>query len=141
MTSLNARITAALIAATAAGIAFYEAGQDLGLGKGLAAVAALLLLAPLSLAWLRGGAAFRALSRSLARRLLLLAGFGVLLDLLASALHPVGGWRLLLGTLEDGGEMVAASLLLARAFAELAPASAATPPPDRMGRHAPSSER
>lgn len=114
--------------------------KDLG-ELAVTAIAALLLLAPLSLAWLRGGAAFRALSRSLARRLLLLAGFGVLLDLLASALHPVGGWRLLLGTLEDGGEMVAASLLLARAFAELAPASAATPPPDRMGRHAPSSER
>jgi len=89
--------------------------KDLG-ELAVSAAAALVLLPAIALASYRGGAALRGLSRRLALPLVLLGLAGVGLDLLATALQLVGLPRLLLGTLEDGGEMVIASLMLAAAF-------------------------
>jgi hypothetical protein len=90
--------------------------KDLG-ELAVSALAALALLPPIALAWRRGDAGLRCLSRRLALLLGLLVLVGIGLDLLATALRPVGLPRLLLGTLEDGGEMVVASLMLAAGFA------------------------
>jgi hypothetical protein len=81
--------------------------------------AALVLLPAIALAWRSGGPVLRNLLRRLAWLLALLVLVGVGLDLLASAWHPTGWARLLLGLLEDGGEMVVASLMLAVAFGAL----------------------
>ena len=92
--------------------------KDLG-ELAVTAAAALILLPAIALAWSRGGPVLRSLSRRLAWLLALLVLVGVGLDLLASAWHPTGWPRLLLGILEDGGEMVAASLMLAVTFGTL----------------------
>jgi len=92
--------------------------KDLG-ELAVTAGAALVLLPAIALAWSRGGPGLRSLSRRLAPLLALLVLAGVGLDLLASALQPTGWPRLLLGILEDGGEMVVVSLMLAVAFGAL----------------------
>lgn len=84
----------------------------------ISAAAGAVLLPPIALAWDRGAPAARRLGRDLVVLLLLLVCFGVGLDLLNSALQAEGWLRVALGTLEDGGEMLVASLMLARVFRE-----------------------
>lgn len=89
--------------------------QDVGelvsaLGTGL------VLCLPLLLAYAKGSALFRLSSLHLAQLIVVLAGFGVLVDLLHMTVQS--GWRLkfVLALLEDGGEMIAASALLAYTY-------------------------
>ena len=74
--------------------------------------AALLLSIPLGLAYLQGDRRFRRSSHHLLQLVVLLACFGVLVDLLHMLVQT--GWRLqfVLAVMEDGGEMVAVSALL-----------------------------
>lgn len=74
--------------------------------------AALLLSIPLGLAYLQGDRRFRRSSQHLLQLVMLLACFGVLVDLLHMLVQT--GWRLqfVLAVMEDGGEMVAVSALL-----------------------------
>lgn len=74
--------------------------------------AALLLSIPLGLAYLQGNPRFRHSSHHLLQLVVLLACFGVLVDLLHMLAQT--GWRLqfVLAVMEDGGEMVAVSGLL-----------------------------
>lgn len=77
-----------------------------------ALIAALVLCIPLGLAYLKGSSRFRRSSHHLLQLVLLLACFGVLVDLLHMLAQS--GWRLqfVLAVMEDGGEMVAVSALL-----------------------------
>lgn len=77
-----------------------------------ALAAALVLCIPLGLAYLKGSSRFKRSSLHLLQLLVLLACFGVLIDLLHMLVQT--GWRLqfVLAVMEDGGEMVAVSALL-----------------------------
>jgi hypothetical protein len=73
---------------------------------------ALVLFVPLALAFVKGSPRFRLVSLHLTQLVLVLASFGVLVDLLHMTVQS--GWRLkfILAFVEDGGEMIAASALL-----------------------------
>lgn len=77
---------------------------------------ALVLFIPLALAFVKGSPRFRLASLHLAQLVLVLASFGVLVDLLHMTVQS--GWRLkfILAFVEDGGEMIAASALLAYTY-------------------------
>ncbi|MGQ0553490.1 MAG: hypothetical protein ACT4PU_09760 [Planctomycetota bacterium] len=64
----------------------------------------------------RGSPAFRQASRSLLRLLVLLACFGVGLDLLGMTLERGSVAKHVVGALEDGGEMIVMSLIAWQAF-------------------------
>lgn len=74
--------------------------------------AALVLCIPLGLAYLRGTPHFKQATKHLLQLVVLLACFGVLVDLLHMLAQS--GWRLqfVLAVMEDGGEMMAVSALL-----------------------------
>lgn len=74
--------------------------------------AALVLCIPLGLAYVQGSSPFRRSSHHLLQLVVLLACFGVVIDLLHMLVQT--GWRLqfVLAVMEDGGEMMAVSALL-----------------------------
>lgn len=90
--------------------------RDIGELLATCAVAAV-LLPPIAAAWRFGGAAVRRASLDMLMLLALLAAFGVVLDAVHSALLQRPALAALLGTLEDGGEMLVASLMLAYGLA------------------------
>lgn len=73
---------------------------------------AMVLCLPLALAYFRGSPLFKLVSIHLAQLVVMLACFGVLVDMLHMTVQS--GWRLkfVLALVEDGGEMIAASALL-----------------------------
>lgn len=73
--------------------------------------AGLIFLVALPSAWRRSGPAARQLGLQLIGALLLLVAFGVAIDAL-HAFVPRGPWSYRLGIIEDGGELVAMTLLL-----------------------------
>jgi hypothetical protein len=77
---------------------------------------AMLLCLPLALAYVRGSPVFKLVSIHLAQLVVVLACFGVLVDMLHMTVQS--GWRLkfVLALVEDGGEMIAASALLAYTY-------------------------
>lgn len=77
---------------------------------------ALVLCVPLALAYMKGAALFKLVSIHLAQLVIILACFGVLVDMLHMTVQS--GWKLkfVLSVIEDGGEMVAASALLAYTY-------------------------
>ena len=94
----------------------YLRPQDVGELLGTAAVATSLLV-PIAAAWRWGNAALRRTTYDMLVLLALLAVFGVVIDALHSAVLHLPTLSALLGTLEDGGEMMVASLMVAYAVA------------------------
>lgn len=80
------------------------------------AIAATLLLTPLAAFYWRGSNAFKIVSKCLFLLLVALAFFGIFVDMLHVAIQQ--GWKVsfLLGALEDGGEMVVISVMVAYVF-------------------------
>lgn len=101
--------------------------KDLG-ELAVSAAAGLILLPAIGLAYRWGGVALRVLTRRLTLLLALLAIAGIGLDLLTAAWRPSGLPALLLGLLEDGGEMLIASLMLATGFAAVTQGGAPVSP-------------
>lgn len=91
----------------------------------LAAGGLLVLLALAGIIW-RGGARSRDITRRLLPGLALLAFFGVGVDLLHSTIGDPG-IRYPVGLLEDGGEMIAMTFLVARAWTHTHPGDEAQP--------------
>lgn len=85
--------------------------QDFG-ELAVSAMAGTLLLVFLMLAYWRSSSAFRKVSSDMLVLILLLVFFGVVIDMAHSAIKVGGLWAGALGILEDGGEMVASSLIL-----------------------------
>ncbi|HEX4857048.1 MAG TPA: hypothetical protein VFV28_09555, partial [Limnobacter sp.] len=95
--------------------AFGVRPQDLGeLLCNLSAGA--LLVLPLAWSYMKGSAEFRSTSKLVGMLVALLACFGVLVDFAHMMVHT--GWKLkfAIAMLEDGGEMLAASLLVALVY-------------------------
>ena len=82
----------------------------------VSATAGAVLGAGIGWAYLRGGDAFRRSSRHLLVLVLALVFFGVGVDMMHSALHPVGIVDKALVILEDGGELVSISFIAWYAF-------------------------
>ena len=86
------------------------------LGELAVSVVAGMTLTPLLIwAYLRGSQAFKNMSRDMLLLILLLAFFGVAVDTVHSIVRGIGlGWKVefILGLIEDGGEMLIASLML-----------------------------
>jgi hypothetical protein len=77
----------------------------------VSAIAGMLLFVVIAWAYMRGSEDFRRASRHLLALLLLIVFFGVVVDMVHIALAP-GGWLdTVLVILEDGGELVAMSLI------------------------------
>lgn len=98
-------------------------GQDIGQLL-VSGVSGLMLFLPIVLGWALGDAAFRRRSEGLAWRFGLLGFFGVIVDAAHNWTKPWPGLDFAVGVLEDGGEMVAASLMLAWVLAMAAAARA-----------------
>jgi hypothetical protein len=90
--------------------AFGLRARDFG-ELAVTATAGILLAAVLAWAYRTGSQMFRKVSRDLVLLILLLVFFGVVVDMVHEALDL--GWqvRFILGLVEDGGEMVAMSLI------------------------------
>ncbi len=99
-------IAAALGYAPALGLRAKDFGE-----LTVSAVVATLFLLPLAFFYLRGSGAARSASRHLLVLLLVLAFFGIFVDMLHVAIQM--GWKVtfVLGAVEDGGEMVAMSII------------------------------
>jgi hypothetical protein len=86
------------------------------LGELAVSVVAGMTLTPLLIwAYLRGSQAFKNMSRDMLLLILLLAFFGVAVDTVHSIVRGIGlGWKVkfILGLIEDGGEMLIASLMV-----------------------------
>jgi hypothetical protein len=82
----------------------------------LSAFAGTILLAILMWAYAAGSQAFRKLSQDLALLIIILAIFGVIFDMAHSAIKPGESVTFILGVIEDGGEMLAVSLIVWRVF-------------------------
>lgn len=77
----------------------------------VSAIAAALLLSPLILLYRRGAPAFRQVTRHLISLLLLLAFFGIFIDML-HVIFQGGNLEIVLVVLEKGGEMAVISLIV-----------------------------
>jgi hypothetical protein len=95
--------------------AFGLRAQDFGEVM-VSAIAAAAFLIPLCFFYLSGSPFFRRATRHLVLLVFALGFFGVLVDLLHIVLSTGRRSKFLLGTLEDGGEMVVMSLLVCYAF-------------------------
>jgi hypothetical protein len=84
--------------------------QDFG-ELAVTAVAGAAVLIPLAWAWRSGDQLFRRISEDLALVTALLLFFGIVVDMAHSAIHLGRLVNFLLGMVEDGGEMLAASVI------------------------------
>lgn len=91
-------------------------GQDIGQLL-VSGVSGLMLFSPIALGWVLGDTAFRRQSEGLAWRFGLLGFFGVFVDAAHNWTRPWPALDFAVGVLEDGGEMLAASLMLAFVWA------------------------
>lgn len=89
--------------------------QDLG-ELAVSAAAGVILLSLVAWAYSRGSQAFKKISQDLLLLILALVLFGVVFDMAHSAIRL--GWKVefILGVIEDGGEMLVASLILGYVF-------------------------
>ncbi|MDO8843617.1 hypothetical protein [Methylicorpusculum sp.] len=85
--------------------------QDLG-ELAVSVMAAAILIIPLSWAYMTGSRAFRKVSEDIALLILVLIFFGVAIDMVHSAINLGTVIGLLIGLIEDGGEMITVSLIL-----------------------------
>ena len=107
--------------------------QDFG-ELAVTAIAAVLLLTLIGFFYLRGSNLFKKITRDLLVLLLVIAFFGVFVDMVHIPLKQLG-WKMnfALGVIEDGGEMIAISMLACYVFLlntrELDPNNTAFPIP------------
>ena len=80
------------------------------------AAAGAVLLAVIAAGYLRAPAAQRALTRRMGALLVALAFFGVFVDMVHIEVMRAPPWDVVLGLIEDGGEMLVASVMLAVTF-------------------------
>jgi hypothetical protein len=105
--TLGARLGPALVLPGTVPLQGHHAAEALVL-----AAVALLAVALVGLASLRADPGARRVSRRLLGRMAVLAGFGVGVDLV-HAMIPHGAWHAVAGIVEDGGEMVVLSAIVA----------------------------
>lgn len=89
--------------------------EDLG-SLAISAIIGIFMISALGIAYLRGSTRFRIITIDLILLLVLMAFFGVFFDLVHVALKGGHALELTLGIIEDGGEMITASLMLWYAF-------------------------
>jgi hypothetical protein len=89
--------------------------QDFG-ELAVTTIAGLLLLFIVWISYCRGSYAFRKISQDMFLLLLALSFCGVFTDMAHSAIHLGGKVNIILGFIEDGGEMVVASIMLGYMF-------------------------
>ena len=79
-------------------------------------VAVVVLAIPIAVEFVRGDAQARSFWRSMVVLLVALAAFGVLFDAVHITLLSHPSWEAVLGTIEDGGEMIVMSLIFRLVF-------------------------
>lgn len=93
------------------GLRLQEYGEVL-----VSAIAGIVLLTFIAFHYWRGSSSFRRASQNLLFLTVLIAFFGIVVDLFHTAVNLGTEVSILLGVIEDGGEMIATSLLAGYAF-------------------------
>ena len=91
--------------------AFRLRGKDFG-ELAVSAAAGILLLPLLIWAYRSGSQMFRKVSQDLILLILVLVFFGVVIDMVGIAIQAGKGVGFIMGVIEEGGEMIAVSLIL-----------------------------